>query len=239
MNNWWILYELCYASDSKTCCGEKKVISILVVFIVWTVRVNGGIVMKKNISLLVVVLLVAVMIGTYVKQEINKEREIDAAALGQEVEERKIGLEKGDTPPDFTLTSLDGEKVTLSELRGKKVILNFWNTWCPPCKAEMPHMQNYYEQYAKEENVEILAVNLTAGERDVTADAKINTVMTFKNSFKLTFPILLDTKNEVELDYQIIEIPTTYFIDSLGTVQHVIRGPMDLDMLESYVKALD
>lgn len=195
--------------------------------------------MKKNISLLVVVLLVAVMIGTYVKQEINKEREIDAAALGQEVEERKIGLEKGDTPPDFTLTSLDGEKVTLSELRGKKVILNFWNTWCPPCKAEMPHMQNYYEQYAKEENVEILAVNLTAGERDVTADAKINTVMTFKNSFKLTFPILLDTKNEVELDYQIIEIPTTYFIDSLGTVQHVIRGPMDLDMLESYVKALD
>ena len=196
-------------------------------------------VMKKNISLLVVVLLVAVMIGTYVKQEINKEREIDAAALGQEVEEQKIGLEKGDTPPDFTLTSLDGEKVTLSELQGKKVILNFWNTWCPPCKAEMPHMQKYYEQYATEENVEILAVNLTAGERDVTADAKINTVMTFKNSYKLTFPILLDTKNEVGLDYQIITIPTTYFIDTLGTVQHVIQGPMDLDMLDNYVKALD
>lgn len=195
--------------------------------------------MKKNLGLLVIVLLIAVMIGTYVKQEIDKEREIDAATLGQEVEEREIGLEKGDTPPDFTLTSLEGENVTLSELRGKKVILNFWNTWCPPCKAEMPHMQNYYEQYAKDENVEIVAVNLTDGEYDFTADAKINTVMTFKNSYELTFPILLDTKNEVGVDYQIINIPTTYFIDSNGTVQHVIQGPMNTDMLESYVKALD
>ncbi|KOS66699.1 thiol-disulfide oxidoreductase [Lysinibacillus contaminans] len=195
--------------------------------------------MKKNIGLLVIVLLVAVMISTYVKQQIDKDQEIDAASLGKEVEDRVIGLEKGDTPPDFTLTSLEGEKVTLSELRGKKVILNFWNTWCPPCKAEMPHMQNYYEQYAKDENVEILAVNLTAGERDVTADARVNTVMTFKNSYELTFPILLDTKKEVWMDYQIITIPTTYFIDSNGTIQHTIQGPMNKDMLESYVRSLD
>lgn len=195
--------------------------------------------MKKNIGLLVIVLLVAVMISTYVRQEIDKEREIDAAALGQEVEERKIGLEKGDTPPDFTLTSLDGEEVTLSELQGKKVILNFWNTWCPPCKAEMPHMQNYYEQYAQDENVEIIAVNLTAGERDVTADAKINAVMTFKNSYELTFPILIDSDNAVGVDYQILTIPTTYFIDTNGTIHHTIQGPMNVDMLESYVNSLD
>lgn len=195
--------------------------------------------MKKNISLLVIVLLVAVMIGTYVKQEIEKEREIEAAALGQEIEEQKIGLKKGDTPPDFTLTSLDGKEVTLSELRGKKVILNFWNTWCPPCKAEMPHMQDYYEQYGKKEDVEILAVNLTAGERDVTADAKINTVMTFKNSYDLTFPILIDAKATVEKKYQILTIPTTFFIDSKGTIQYVIEGPLNVDLLESYVKSLD
>ncbi|WP_107947340.1 redoxin domain-containing protein [Lysinibacillus parviboronicapiens] len=195
--------------------------------------------MKKNIGLLVVVLLVVAMIGTYVRQQIDKDREIDVASLGKETEQREIGLKKGDTPPDFTLTTLDGEEVTLSDLRGKKVVLNFWATWCPPCKAEMPHMQNYYDQYAKKENVEILAVNLTSAERDVTEDAKIDTITTFKDSYELTFPILLDKKNDAGFDYQVITIPTTYFIDSNGYIQRTIQGPMDVDMLTNYVEALD
>ncbi|MFJ3388351.1 redoxin domain-containing protein [Lysinibacillus sp. NPDC086135] len=197
--------------------------------------------MKKNIGLLIVVLLVAVMIGTYVKQQIDKDREIETTSLGKEIDERKIGLSNGDTPPDFTLTSLDGKNVTLSELRGKKVVLNFWATWCPPCKAEMPHMQNYYEQYAKKDNVEIIAVNLTSEERDVTADAKIDSVMTFRDSFDLTFPILLDQdpKNSIGIAYQILTIPTTYFIDSNGYIQRAIKGPMNVEMLKKYVDALD
>lgn len=64
---------------------------------------------EKNIGLLIVVLLVAVMIGTYVKQQIDKDREIETTSLGKEMDERKIGLTNGDTPPDFTLTSLDGK----------------------------------------------------------------------------------------------------------------------------------
>ncbi|MFB7156133.1 peroxiredoxin family protein [Lysinibacillus sp. NPDC056232] len=195
--------------------------------------------MKKNIGLLIVVLLVVAMIGTYVKQQIDKDREIETASLGKEMDERKIGLNNGDTPPDFTLTSLDGKNVTLSELRGKKVVLNFWATWCPPCKAEMPHMQNYYEQNAKKDNVEIIAVNLTKAERDVTEDAKIDSVMTFKESFNLTFPILLDQKNSAGLAYQVITIPTTYFIDSNGYIRRAITGPMNTEMLKSYVDAMD
>lgn len=195
--------------------------------------------MKKNIGLLIVVLLVVAMIGTYVKQQIDKDREIETASLGKEVEKRTIGLKNGDTPPDFTLTSLDGKNVTLSEFRGKKVVLNFWATWCPPCKAEMPHMQKYYEQNAKKDNVEIIAVNLTKAERDVTEDAKIDSVMTFKESFNLTFPILLDQKNSAGLAYQVITIPTTYFIDSNGYIQRAITGPMNTEMLKSYVDAMD
>ncbi|MEE3807496.1 redoxin domain-containing protein [Lysinibacillus fusiformis] len=195
--------------------------------------------MKKNIGLLIVVLLVIAMIGTYVRQQINEERAIEKSALGKDMEELKTGLKKGDIPPDFTLTSLDGEDITLSDLRGKKVVLNFWATWCPPCKAEMPHMQSFYDEYAKEKNVEIIAVNLTSAERDVTADAKVDTVMTFRDSFELTFPILLDPDNDAGLDYQIITIPTTYFIDSNGYIQRAIRGPMDVDMLNDYVDALD
>jgi thiol-disulfide isomerase/thioredoxin len=195
--------------------------------------------MKKNIGLLIVVLLVAAMIGTYVKQQIDKDREIETTSLGKEMDERKIGLKNGDTPPDFTLTSLDGKDVTLSKLRGKKVVLNFWATWCPPCKAEMPHMQNYYEQYAKKDNVEIIAVNLTQAERDVTDDAKVDSVMTFRDSFNLTFPILLDSKNSAGQDYQILTIPTTYFIDSKGYIQRAIKGPMNAEMLKQYVDELD
>ncbi|MFJ6210813.1 redoxin domain-containing protein [Lysinibacillus sp. NPDC092081] len=195
--------------------------------------------MKKNIGLLIVVLLVAAMIGTYVKQQIDKDREIGTASLGKEMDDRKIGLNNGDTPPDFTLTSLDGKDVTLSELRGKKVVLNFWATFCPPCKAEMPHMQNYYEQYAKKDNVEIIAVNLTQAERDVTDDAKVDSVMTFRDSFNLTFPILLDQKNSAGSAYQILTIPTTYFIDSNGYIRRAIKGPMNVEMLKNYVDALD
>ncbi|MGE7950544.1 redoxin domain-containing protein [Lysinibacillus xylanilyticus] len=195
--------------------------------------------MKKNIGLLIVVLLVVAMIGTYVKQQIDKDREIETASLGKEMDEQKIGLKKRDIPPDFTLTSLDGDEVTLSDLRGKKVVLNFWATWCPPCKAEMPHMQKYYEQYAKEDNVEIIAVNLTKDEHDFTVDEKIDTVMTFRDSFELTFPILLDQEREVSPQYNIMTIPTTYFIDSKGYIQRAISGPMDTDMLKSYVDELD
>ncbi|MFI2130071.1 redoxin domain-containing protein [Lysinibacillus fusiformis] len=197
--------------------------------------------MKKNIGLLIVVLLVVAMIGTYVKQQINEDRAIEKSALGKDIGEQEIGLGNGDTPPDFTLTSLDGEDITLSDLRGKKVVLNFWATWCPPCKAEMPHMQSFYDEYGKEKNVEIVAVNLTTAERDVTADAKVDTVMTFRDSFELTFPILLDSDpdNSVGADYQIITIPTTYFIDSNGYIQRAIKGPMDVDMLKEYVDALD
>ncbi|MBD8519656.1 redoxin domain-containing protein [Lysinibacillus sp. FSL R7-0073] len=195
--------------------------------------------MKKNIGLLIVVLLVVAMIGTYVRQQINEDRAIEKSALGKDIEERNFGLGNGDTPPDFTLTSLDGEDITLSDLRGKKVVLNFWATWCPPCKAEMPHMQSFYDKYGQEKNVEIIAVNLTSAERDVTADAKVDTVMTFRDSFELTFPILLDPENSAGSDYQIITIPTTYFIDSNGYIQRAIKGPMDVDMLKEYVDALD
>ncbi|MGE7672191.1 redoxin domain-containing protein [Lysinibacillus sp. NPDC094403] len=195
--------------------------------------------MKKNIGLLIVVLLVVAMIGTYVKQQIDKDREIETASLGKEIDKRKIGLNNGDTPPDFTLTSLDGKNVTLSEFRGKKVVLNFWATFCPPCKAEMPHMQNYYEQYAKKDNVEIIAVNLTKAERDVTDDAKVDAVMTFRDSFNLTFPILLDPKNSAGSAYQILTIPTTYFIDSKGYIQRAITGPMNAEMLKNYIDELD
>ena len=117
--------------------------------------------MKKNIGLILILLLVVIMLGTYIKQQIEGSQQIASGTIGTEVDLKSdvAGLNKGEIPPDFTLTTLGGESFTLSELKGKKVVLNFWNTWCSPCKAEMPHMQNYYEDHAKKENVEIVAVS--------------------------------------------------------------------------------
>ena len=106
-----------------------------------------------------------------------------------ELKSTTLGLNKGETPPDFTLKKLDGGDITLSDLKGKKVVLNFWATWCPPCKAEMPSMQKYYEDQAKIENVEIIAVNLTYTEKNSK-----NILINFINYTKIKFSVFMMSK---------------------------------------------
>ncbi|WP_110113313.1 TlpA disulfide reductase family protein [Bacillus sp. CGMCC 1.16541] len=145
----------------------------------------------------------------------------------QEVVE--YGLEAGKKAPTFTLPLLGGNDVNLSDYQGKKVILNFWATWCPPCKAEMPEMQKFYDQYS--DDVEILAVNLTSSERTVDA------VDQFLKERGFTFPVLLDEQEEVSSkQYKILTIPTTYFIDESGVITKRINGPMNYEQMESFAK---
>lgn len=191
--------------------------------------------MKKNLGLVLILALVFITLGMYVKQQIDKDQALNPSALGQAIDlnNAQVGLKQGETPPDFTLETLDGEEITLSELKGKKVVLNFWASWCPPCKAEMPHMQKYYKNSADTDNVEIVAVNLTNREN------KEKLVQDFINSYKITFPIPLDRDGTIAKQFKIITIPSTYMIDSNGKVQHAVAGPVDVEMLETYVKGLD
>ncbi|MBW8349567.1 redoxin domain-containing protein [Bacillus sp. IITD106] len=145
------------------------------------------------------------------------------------------GLAQGDIPPDFELTTLDGEKVRLSDFNGKKVILNFWATWCPPCRAEMPHMENFYKKNAEKMNVEIIAVNLTAEERGGNGPEKVKK---FIEEYGITFHVPLDETGEVADKYRIIPIPTSYLIGTNGVVQKKILGPMDEEMMMKLVKDL-
>jgi len=113
----------------------------------------------------------------------------------------------GKPAPDFSLPALGGTKVSLSESRGKAVLLNFWATWCPPCKDEMPSMEKVYrEQNGK---LEILAVSIDKGTREVEA---------FKKEHNLSFLILLDPDNLVAALYELSFVPTTYLIDRAGNV---------------------
>lgn len=126
--------------------------------------------------------------------------------------------------PAFTLKNLAGEEVSLKDYRGKKVMLNFWATWCPPCKEEMPAMEQFYKESSKE--VEILAVNLDPQ----------NNVNSFVKDNKLTFPILLDQNGTTQQIYSIISIPTTLIIDEQGLILKKHIGSMTYEQMQELMK---
>ncbi|WP_416826533.1 redoxin domain-containing protein [Ectobacillus polymachus] len=142
-----------------------------------------------------------------------------------------IGLNKGQASPDFELPSISGKKMKLSDFRGKVVILNFWATWCPPCKAEIPEFVKFYEM-KKNENVEIVGVNLTKSESNP------GSVMDFVKNNSMTFPILLDEKGEIGQLYQMMTIPTSYIIDKNGVIQDKYVGAMSYEMMNNFVSKI-
>jgi len=123
------------------------------------------------------------------------------------------------TPRDFTLQLLSGGNATLSSYKGKVVILNFWATWCPPCREEMPSMEVLYRRY-NSQGLEILAVDLRED---------INTVRQFIQSNRYTFPVLLDTNGRTGNIYGVVSIPTTYIIDREGMIVGRIIGSIHWD----------
>ena len=137
-------------------------------------------------------------------------------------------LKSGNKAPDFTAELIDGSTVTLSDFKGKPVIINFWATWCGPCVKEMPAFERLKENYGDE--IGILAVN--CGE-----DA--DTIKDFADANGYTFPIALDEEYQVSMLYPTNSIPYTVVIDGNGKVTHVSSGAVDADtMYERYKEAL-
>jgi len=132
--------------------------------------------------------------------------------------------EVGYLAPDFALPSLNGQTVRLSDLRGKAVLLNFWATWCAPCRLEMPTMDKAYQEY-KNRDLEVLAVSLDAGSKSV--------VKNFMQELKLDFPVLLDPDMEVLRLYRMVGIPASFLIDKQGIVRHREVGYRDWTTPES------
>lgn len=138
-------------------------------------------------------------------------------------------IQEGDIAPNFILTTMEGEKVELEELRGQGVFLNFWGTYCPPCVDEMPYMDNQYQDF-KDRGVEILAVNV--GESDLAIER-------FADRLDLTFPILKDKNKSVMDRYGVGPLPSTYLLDENGEVQRVLTGAMTEDDIKSYMEEIE
>ncbi|NLI57329.1 MAG: TlpA family protein disulfide reductase, partial [Clostridium sp.] len=128
---------------------------------------------------------------------------------------------------DFTLKDFNGDEVSLSDYRGKLVILNFWASWCPPCIAEMPDFDSVNKELTEDDDVVILTVNLTNGYRGETEEV----AREFINKNGYTLPVLFDTEGVVAQNYGIRSIPTTYFIDKEGYVVNGISGMVDKDFV--------
>lgn len=127
--------------------------------------------------------------------------------------------QQGFLAPDFELKTTEGETIKLSDLRGKAVLINLWATWCPPCRAEMPIIENVYNEY-KGQGFVVLAVNMTYQDT-------FSNIAPFIDEYGLTFPILLDETGDVGTAYQLRSLPSSFFIDREGVISEVvIGGPM-------------
>lgn len=195
-------------------------------------------VMGTVISVVFIALLIFITVKTnFTTNKASDELEEYPSGLIEDLPEDRVdtsldydaGLEIGQMAPDFELPQLTGGTVRLSEYRGKTVVLNFWASWCPPCRIEMPFMENYYQEYKGAENVEILAVNMTELER-----GSREKVDEFVAEHELTFPILMDEVSAVMNLYKVMIYPTTYIINAEGKITDKVMVSMD----EKYLKEL-
>ncbi|GFP75737.1 TlpA family protein disulfide reductase [Clostridium fungisolvens] len=134
----------------------------------------------------------------------------------------------GDKAIDFKLKTRDGKEVSLSELKGKNVFINFWATWCPYCVQEMPEIEKLYQET---KNSDLIILGIDIGEDN-------DTVRDFLNKNKLNFNILFDYDESVATNYNITALPTSLFIDKNGTIIKKKIGPMTLDEMKSYINLL-
>lgn len=125
---------------------------------------------------------------------------------------------EGIPAPDFTFPGLDGKNTSLSDYKGKVVLVNIWATWCPPCVEEMPSMQKLYNEF-NGKNFEILAVSIDA--------AGVDAVAPFMKKHKLSFPALMDPKGTIKSMYRVTGIPESFIIDKQGILVGKIIGPRD------------
>ncbi len=134
----------------------------------------------------------------------------------------------GDEAPDFEIVDLEGNKHRLSEYKGQGVFLNFWGSWCGPCKTEMPFMEKQSKEF-KGKGVHILALNI----KDTRLKAE-----TFRDQYKLTFPIAQDKDESILRAYNVIPLPTTILIDPDGIIVDIITTGMDEEEIRQAMESI-
>lgn len=183
----------------------------------------------------IIVATFTLLIGAVLYQQLdskNRNVSVESSELTKDKVQVKSIPEKPEisyTAPTFTLTGMDGKIYDLKELRGKPVVLNFWASWCGPCKDEAPSFVKLNKQYG--DQLQILAVNLTATDT-------VQSAREFAQAYGFTFPVLFDSDGQVAANYEIRPIPSTIFVDSKGIITDGVLGALNWDDLKERSIAL-
>ena len=190
----------------------------------------------KKITTIVLIVVFAAFIGisAYAYTALSGGQDGQAARGGQDGQAANAGQSE-DTPkikaPDFTVEDANGEQVKLSDMLGKPVVLNFWASWCPPCKSEMPEFDKVYNDLG--DKVQFMMVNMTDGQRETVA-----TGSKYVSNHDFSFPVYFDTAQEAAYAYGIQSIPTTVFIDEDGYIVAAAQGAIDEKTLRNGVSRI-
>lgn len=185
---------------------------------------------KKKYSLIIITLIIISIIGIWnlekSNNKLNVEKEISED--NKEVEMQEMDSVK-DFANNFKLNNLEGKEISLNDFKGKNVLLNFWNSSCPPCIEEMEEFQKIHDEF-KDENLEIVTINVGEDEEVVRKIFEEN---------KYAFECLLDKENKVTYEYNITSVPTTYTINKNGEIEGIFNGYINYDTIKGIKTVLE
>ena len=175
----------------------------------------------KIMKILIAVLVIAVIVAGVLVLFPASDSDVVPAETAQAAE----------AAPDFTVYDIDGNACKLSDFQGKPVILNFWASWCGPCKSEMPDLEDAYQEYG--DQIHFLTVNLTDGSTET-----VETASAYISQQGYTFPVYYDTGMDAASVYGINAIPMTYFLDAEGNFVYQVTGMMSAEVLQGGIDML-
>ena len=183
--------------------------------------------MNKKVWILLLALVVLIAGAAFAYNTLADDIQLDNLAAG----ETKADAANKNLAPDFTVYDLEGNVHSLSDFRGKPVIVNFWASWCGPCKREMPDFEEKFREYGEE--IQFLMVNLADGRRETVERAQ-----DFIDGQGYTFPVYFDTDLSGAMAYAVSSVPATYFIDEDGALVAYGKAALSAEKLQTGIDKL-
>ena len=190
--------------------------------------------MSSKIKFLIAFIIFAVIMGAIaiiITSNLNEANDAEVEHSKNTDEATDATDRQKELAPDFEMVDRDGNRIKLSDMRGKPVVLNFWASWCGPCKSEMPDFEEAYKEYGGD--ITFMIVNLTDGKNET-----VDTAQAFIDSQGYTFPVYFDTDSNGAAAYGVSSIPVTYFIDAQGYLVAYGRGALNGETLKSGIDML-